>query len=209
MPAKKTREEPKDKATEDSSAKTAPASEGTKGGTPPAPIKKPLGAKEVIPFQWKVVGVSANLMVTLFKATERTEVDAQYERLRKDGYYTELEVLPVDQEVVQPKAAKNVEITPKSPKPSEKVTPPPAKKSKKHMPVTATLKKAAPKKSTKKAAAKTATSSKTATDAKKKGTSSAKKTTTRKAPKKTAKKAAKKSAKKAPAKKTRKATKRK
>lgn len=216
MPAKKTPDEPKDTASEDSSAKIAPASESVKPPPPAHPAKKPLGVKEVIPFEWKLVGVSANLMVTLFKATERAEVDAQCERLRKDGYYQDLQVLPLDENIAQPKAAKNAEITPKSPKPTEKKSPAPAKKVKRPVAVTATMKKAPEKKSEKQATpAKTATSSKRTAASKKKTTSGskatkakAKKTTKKAAPTKT-KKTAKKTTKKTAAKKTKKAAKKK
>jgi hypothetical protein len=68
--------------------------------------RKALGGKEPIPFRWKLLGVSEGLHLTLFKAVEREDVEAQLERVRKEGFYTDLRVLSIDTKVAQPKAAK-------------------------------------------------------------------------------------------------------
>ena len=68
--------------------------------------KRPLGTKEVIPFQWKLVGVSDGIALTLFKAVEREDVEAQLERSEREGYYTDLRILDIDEKVVQPKPPK-------------------------------------------------------------------------------------------------------
>ena len=90
-------------------ASGATAAAGTTG-TAAVPMRKPgrraPGAKEVIPFAWKLIGTSADLTVTLFKAIEKVDVEAQLERLRRDGYYKNLEVLDVDAVVVQRVPAK-------------------------------------------------------------------------------------------------------
>lgn len=77
----------------------------------PAPIaasaKRALGGKEVIPFKWKLVGTSGNVVLTLFKAVDREDVDAQYERALKEGYYTDLRVLTVETKIEQPRPVKS------------------------------------------------------------------------------------------------------
>ena len=40
--------------------------------------KKTLGQKEVIPFEWKLIGDAEGYSLTLFKAIEREEVEAQF-----------------------------------------------------------------------------------------------------------------------------------
>lgn len=65
--------------------------------------KRPLGTKEVIPFAWKLVGLSHDVALTLFKAVERTDVEAQYERVKREGYYTDLRILDINEKVKQPK----------------------------------------------------------------------------------------------------------
>jgi len=67
--------------------------------------KKPIGVKEVPAFAWKLVGLSCGVRVTLFKAVERPDVEAQLGRLHKDGYYKDLEILDIDAKVTQPKSA--------------------------------------------------------------------------------------------------------
>lgn len=67
---------------------------------PEAPVGRPsgrrsIGAKEVIPFAWKLVGRSDGMTLTLFKAIERDEVEAQLERSVREGYYTDLKILPI------------------------------------------------------------------------------------------------------------------
>jgi hypothetical protein len=70
-----------------------------------APVRKSIGMKEVPPFLWKLVGTSGDLRVTLFKNAEREEVDAQLERLTREGYYRDLEILAIDAPVEQHKPA--------------------------------------------------------------------------------------------------------
>lgn len=82
----------------------APATNGT-------PVKKPLGVKEVIPFKWKLVGTAHHMTLTLFKAVEREDVEAQLERVQKEGYYTDLRILEKDAKITQPKQP------PKAPEP--------------------------------------------------------------------------------------------
>ena len=67
------------------------------------PTKKPLGVKEVIPFKWKLVGGSAGMILTLFKAVELEDVEAQLERLSKEGYYKDLRIMDVNEKIDQPK----------------------------------------------------------------------------------------------------------
>ena len=68
-----------------------------------APTRKPLGAKEVIPFKWKLVGETDDAALTLFKSTDRPEIDAHLERVQKEGYYRNLRVVDVDTKIKQPK----------------------------------------------------------------------------------------------------------
>lgn len=73
---------------------------------PSASTKKPLGAKEVIPFKWKLIGISGGMALTLFKSVEREDVDAQYERVRKEGHYADLRILDIDAKVAHPNPPK-------------------------------------------------------------------------------------------------------
>jgi hypothetical protein len=68
----------------------------------PVPGRKSLGVKEPIVFNWKIVGRSGHMNVTLFKSVEREEVEAQLERLTRDGYYTHLQILEAKAVVEQP-----------------------------------------------------------------------------------------------------------
>ena len=68
--------------------------------------KRPLGTKEVIPFAWKLVGTSQGVALTLFKAVDRADVEAQHERVNREGYYTDLRILDVNEKVKQPKPVK-------------------------------------------------------------------------------------------------------
>lgn len=63
--------------------------------SPKAAGRKSIGVKEVIPFAWKLVGKSDGLLLTLYKAVEREEVEGQLERLRREKYYTDLQILPI------------------------------------------------------------------------------------------------------------------
>jgi len=97
----------------------------------PVPGRKSLGVKEPIIFKWKIIGHSAGMNLTLFKSVEREEVEAQLERLTRDGYYTNLQILEASAKVEQPpqpkeakKAAKVREAPAKPPeKPARKSTP--------------------------------------------------------------------------------------
>jgi len=86
----------------------AEAPEGD-GEIAPAAVgaKKPLGTKEVVPFAWKLIGHTRGTAVTLFKAVDRQDVEVQYERILKDGYYKDLVILDINAKVAQPKQAKN------------------------------------------------------------------------------------------------------
>ncbi len=149
--------------------------------------KKPLGAKEVPRFEWKLLGESHGMILTLFKAVDLAEVEAQLERVRKEGYYTHLRIVEADMKIKQPKPPKS------------------AKKATKAVKTTRTA--AATAKRTKKATAKPAKSTKKvtkATPSAPRAKASATKTATSKAPRETTTKATKK---KAPAaKSTKKAT---
>lgn len=85
----------------------------------PVPGRKSLGVKEPIVFNWKIVGRSGHMNVTLFKSVEREEVEAQLERLTRDGYYTNLQILEAKAKVEQPPQPKEAK--------KAKVKEPPAK----------------------------------------------------------------------------------
>ena len=84
-----------------------PRGGGAPTGTPPED-KGPLGAKEVLPVEWKLLARSSGLVLTLFKAIEREDVEAQLERVRREGYYTNLRIVGADEKVKQAKNAKAV-----------------------------------------------------------------------------------------------------
>jgi hypothetical protein len=77
--------------------------EAARPAKPTSTGKRPLGAKEVIPFQWKLVGESDGIVLTLFKSVERNDVESQYERVKREGYYKELRILDVNEKIKQPK----------------------------------------------------------------------------------------------------------
>lgn len=92
----------------------------------PVPGRKSLGVKEPIVFKWKVIGRSGSTFVTLFKSVEREEVEAQLERLTRDGYYTNLQILEASAKVEQPpqpKEAKKAKAKEAPAKPVEKAAP--------------------------------------------------------------------------------------
>ena len=101
--------------------------ESTASSTATAPAKKPLGAKEIIPFAWKLVGTSQNTVLTLFKTVDRGEAEGQLVRLQNDGYYTDLRVLEIDAKVVQPKGAKAAKTAPRAAEQAAKTKKKPAK----------------------------------------------------------------------------------
>lgn len=65
--------------------------------------KSPLGAKEVPPFEWKLLGTVNYATLTLFKSVDRADSEAQLERVQRDGYYKDLRIVGVNDKVVQPK----------------------------------------------------------------------------------------------------------
>lgn len=75
-------------------------------------IRKGPGAKEVIPFEWKLVGESRGLTITLFKAIEREEVEAHLLRLQDDGYYKKLRILDNNAKLTQSASVSRVPIRP-------------------------------------------------------------------------------------------------
>lgn len=87
------------------------AVQAPKAATQPTTGRKPLGAKEPIPFLWKLVGSSFGVALTLFKATEREEVEAQLERVHREGYYGDLRILDINEKVKQPVGAKSAKVT--------------------------------------------------------------------------------------------------
>lgn len=93
----------KDKAKTDSSAA---AVNPNAQGKPPITVHRSSTAKEVIPFEWKLIGESEGFALTLFKSVEREDVDAQFERVQRDGYYTDLRILGADDKVKQPTSTK-------------------------------------------------------------------------------------------------------
>lgn|GEM_PF-2170202 len=72
----------------------------------PPPARKTLGTKEVIPFEWKVIGRSGEMILTLFKSVERADADAHYARLDNDGAYKDLQVVAINHKIVQSKSVK-------------------------------------------------------------------------------------------------------
>lgn len=72
---------------------------------PVAPRRGP-NVKEVIPFAWKLLGVSRGAVLTLFKSVEREETEAQMERVLRDGYYTNLRIVENDYRIKQNSAVK-------------------------------------------------------------------------------------------------------
>jgi len=91
-------------------AKPAGGSEAAKpaatGATPSPPPRRQLGVKEPIIFKWKLLGSAGDVVLTLFKSTERDDVDAQFERVQREGYYKNLEVVEADAKVAQTKKVK-------------------------------------------------------------------------------------------------------
>jgi len=96
---------------------------------PVSPGRRAPGTKEVIPFRWKLVGESSGFVLTLFKAIEREDVEAQLERVRIEGYYVNLRIMDVNEKVVQPPSEKPPKAAPKAakappPKPAKPVPQP-------------------------------------------------------------------------------------
>lgn len=74
--------------------------------------RKVAPGKEPIPFRWKLVGEAPGAILTLFKSVEREEIDAQLERVKKEGYYANLQIFDINHKIIQPKPPK----PPKAPK---------------------------------------------------------------------------------------------
>lgn len=70
-------------------------------------VKRALGVKEPIEFKWKVLGSVPGAVLTLFKAVERMDADSQFERLQKEGYYKDLQVVEATFKVEQPAQPKS------------------------------------------------------------------------------------------------------
>jgi transposase InsO family protein len=84
-----------DKADDVAGDEAAPAKEA-------AAPRKSLGPKEPPAFLWKLIGHSGGMAVTLFKAAEREDIEAQFERLRREGYYTDLRIVDINEKIVHP-----------------------------------------------------------------------------------------------------------
>ena len=91
--------------TPDSRSDDLQADSARSEGPQTASHRRGPGGKEVVPFAWKLVGESFGAILTLFKATERAEVEAQLERARADGYYSNLRILENSEETKQPPSA--------------------------------------------------------------------------------------------------------
>ena len=102
---------------------TAPKEAGQPAAVPPRIIRKGPGAKEVIPFEWKLVGESRGLTITLFKAIEREEVEAHLLRLQADGYYKKLRILDNNTKLKQSASVSRVPIRPGEKAKANKSTP--------------------------------------------------------------------------------------
>lgn len=79
---------------------------GPAAKAPLAVPQRSSSAKEVIPFEWKLIGESQGFALILFKAIERDEVEAQLERVQRDGYYGNLRIIGNTEQVKQPASAK-------------------------------------------------------------------------------------------------------
>lgn len=98
---------------EDAQPVAAGAADKSKAPMTPTSGRKQPGVKEVIPFEWKLVGTTDGLVVTLFKAVERSEVEAQLERLGTEGRYDDLRILKIEESVSQSRTALEL-ATPKT-----------------------------------------------------------------------------------------------
>lgn len=126
----------------------APAAHGPVAG------KRALGVKEPIIFKWKLVGRSNNMTLTLFKAVEREDVEAQFERTQREGYYKDLKILEADEKVDQPaqpkgtkkasprieRSGKGAALTAKRTEVAKRSSPPPASPTRKPTPSKSALK---------------------------------------------------------------------
>lgn len=85
-------------------------------------VKRALGVKEPIEFKWKVLGSVPGAVLTLFKSVERMDADSQFERLTREGYYKDLQVVEALFKVEQPPQPKSAKKPVEKPdkKPAEK-----------------------------------------------------------------------------------------
>lgn len=64
--------------------------------------KKPPASKEPPVFQWKLVGYSRGIPLTLLKCVERSDAETQLERYQAEGYYGELAIHAIDAKIPIP-----------------------------------------------------------------------------------------------------------
>jgi hypothetical protein len=62
--------------------------------------------KEGPGFEWKLVGYADGLTLTLLKAVEHKDAEAQLNRLRSEGYYDGLAIYPIDAAVPPPPSSR-------------------------------------------------------------------------------------------------------
>lgn len=73
-----------------------------------AAVKRTIPIKEPPPFKWKLIGYVEGLTVTLLKAIELPDAEAQLVRLAEEGYYRGLQIFPIDAKVPNdPQAARH------------------------------------------------------------------------------------------------------
>lgn len=94
-------EEPKVSQGESADAGEATGDEAAPSKEAAAP-RKSLGPKEPPAFLWKLIGHSGGMAVTLFKAAEREDIEAQCDRLRREGYYADLRIVDINEKIVHP-----------------------------------------------------------------------------------------------------------
>ena len=100
-----------------------------------------MSAKEPPAFKWKLAGYVDGLTVTLLKAVDQAEVEAQLERLQAEGYYRDLTIYPIDAKVPpDPMAARFA----KERKAAERAAAPAKGSKSAHRPAKAPAAKAAP-----------------------------------------------------------------
>ncbi len=143
---------------EPADSEAAPPAEGGDAAARKRGPGRPGAPAEPPPFRWKLVGQSAGVAVTLIKCIEREEVEAQLVRLLEEGYYRELNIVPIDPSAAPrpAPAATKADKPAAEPKPGKTAAPPtkpaPAKRSPAKSPATApktsakTVKKTAAKK---------------------------------------------------------------
>ena len=124
--AAKTAAKKKEEPVEDSKPESTASPD--QGQSPAAPVKRSIGAKEPIVFKWKLLGNSNGVILTLFKAVEREEIEGHYERVAREGYYVDLRIVDIDEKVIQTKPA--VPILPKAGAKKAKTEATPKKKKK-------------------------------------------------------------------------------